>query len=55
MSTRPNEAPSQPARRIEEELLDKTGRAHGDPDKPAQEKFDELGEREAVKRPSRRP
>lgn len=50
MTTRPEEASSDQARRIEEELLDKTGKAHGNPDKPAQEKFDEMGEREEIKR-----
>lgn len=54
MTRRPNEAPSGAARRIEDELLDKTGKAHGNPDASAQEKFDDLGEREEVKRPARR-
>ncbi|HYH39149.1 MAG TPA: hypothetical protein VD860_13065 [Azospirillum sp.] len=48
--TRKDDAPSPAAQRIEDELVDKTGRAAGDTDKPVQEKFDELGERDEVKR-----
>lgn len=48
--TRKDDAPSPAAQRIEDELVDKTGRAAGDTGKPVQEKFDELGERESVKR-----
>lgn len=47
---RKDDAPSRAAQRIEDELVDKTGRAAGDTGKSAQEKFDELGERESVKR-----
>ncbi|WP_199229427.1 hypothetical protein [Azospirillum sp. TSO22-1] len=47
---RKDDAPSRTAQRIEDELVDKTGRAAGDADKPVQEKFDDLGERDAVKR-----
>ncbi|WP_431854815.1 hypothetical protein [Azospirillum sp.] len=47
---RKDDAPSRTAQRIEDELVDKTGQAAGDTDKPVQEKFDELGEREEVKR-----
>lgn len=47
---RNSDAPSQTAQRIEDELIDKTGKAAGDTDKPVQEKFDELGERKEVKR-----
>ncbi len=44
------DAPSETAQRIEDELVDKTGKAAGDTEKPVQEKFDELGERPEVKR-----
>ena len=47
---RDKDAPSESAQRIEDELVDKTGKAAGDTDKPVQEKFDELGERPEVKR-----
>ncbi|HYG90008.1 MAG TPA: hypothetical protein VD978_27565 [Azospirillum sp.] len=47
---RNKDAPSETAQRIEEELVDKTGKAAGDTDKPVQKKFDELGERPDVKR-----
>ena len=45
-----SDAPSKAAQRIEDELIDKTGKAAGDPEKPVQEKFDDLGERREVKR-----
>ena len=47
---RNSDAPSKTAQRIEDELIDKTGKAAGDTEKPVQEKFDELGERQEVKR-----
>ena len=47
---RETDAPSPSAQRIEDELIDKTGKAAGDTDKPVQEKFDDLGERPDVKR-----
>jgi len=49
-SNRDKDAPSKTAQRIEDELVDKTGRASGDTDKPVQKKFDELGERDEVKK-----
>lgn len=51
---RKDDAPSESAQRIEDKLVKETGRASGDPDKPVQEKFDELGEKPDIKRKSRR-
>ncbi len=51
---RPDDAPSEAARQIEEKLVEETGKASGDPDKPVQEKFDELGEKPDIKRRSLR-
>lgn len=51
MSTgRKDDAPSESAQRIEDKLVEETGKASGNPDKPVQEKFDELGEKEEVKK-----
>lgn len=47
---RDKDAPSKTARRIGDELIDKTGKAAGDTEKPVQKTFDELGERLEVKR-----
>ena len=51
---REKDAPSESAQRIEDKLVEETGKASGNPDKPVQEKFDELGEKPDVKRPSGR-
>lgn len=47
---RKDDAPSDAAQRIEDKLVEETGRASGDPDKPVQEKFDELGEKPDIKK-----
>ncbi|MDQ2101269.1 hypothetical protein [Azospirillum isscasi] len=51
---RKDDAPSDAAQRIEDKLVEETGRASGDPDKPVQEKFDELGEKPDIKKKSLR-
>lgn len=51
---RKDDAPSDAAQRIEDKLVEETGKASGDPDKPVQEKFDELGEKPDIKRKSLR-
>ena len=51
---RKDDAPSDAAQRIEDKLVEETGRASGDPDKPVQEKFDELGEKPEIKKKSMR-
>lgn len=51
---RKEDAPSAAAQRIEDKLVEETGRAAGDPDKPVQEKWDEMGEKDAIKRKSGR-
>ncbi|WP_168220269.1 hypothetical protein [Azospirillum thermophilum] len=51
---RKDDAPSDAAQRIEEELIEDTGKASGNPDKPVQEKWDEMGERPEIKRESGR-
>lgn len=43
-----SDAPSDAAQRIEDKLVDKTGKASGDPDKPVQQKWEEMGEREEI-------
>ncbi|WP_042442680.1 hypothetical protein [Azospirillum sp. B510] len=43
-----SDAPSDAAQRIEDKLVEETGRASGDPDKPVQKKWDEMGEKESV-------
>ncbi|MBP2303144.1 hypothetical protein [Azospirillum picis] len=43
-----SDAPSDAAQRIEDKLVDETGRASGDPDKPVQKKWEEMGERENI-------
>lgn len=43
-----SDAPSDAAQRIEDKLVDKTGKASGDPDKPVQEKWQEMGEHEDI-------
>ncbi len=43
-----SDAPSNAAQRIEDKLVDKTGKASGDPDKPVQQKWEEMGEREEI-------
>jgi hypothetical protein len=53
-SPREKDAPSESAQRIEDKLVEKTDKASGNPDKPVQEKFDELGEKPNVKHPSGR-
>jgi dihydrodipicolinate reductase len=50
MADRKHDAPSGAAQRIEDKLVKETGKAAGDTDKPVDEKFDEMGEQEAVKR-----
>lgn len=47
---RKDDAPSESAQRIEDKLVEETGKASGDPDKPVQEKFDELGEKDEIKK-----
>ena len=47
---RKDDAPSESAQRIEDKLVQETGKASGDPDKPVQEKFDELGEKDEIKK-----
>jgi len=54
MSSHGKGAPSDMAQRIEDKLVEETGKASGDPDKPVQEKFNELGEKPEVKHPSGR-
>ena len=51
---RKDDAPSESAQRIEDKLVKETGDASGNPDKPVQEKFDELGEKPVIKRKSGR-
>lgn len=51
---RKDDAPSAAAQRIEDKLVEETGRASGDPDKPVQEKWDEMGEKDEIKRESGR-
>ncbi len=51
---RKDDAPSESAQRIEDKLVEETGRASGNPDKPVQEKFDELGEKPEIKKKSLR-
>lgn len=43
-----SDAPSEAAQRIEDKLVDETGKASGDPDKPVQKKWEEMGERENI-------
>ncbi|PWC85899.1 hypothetical protein TSH100_14800 [Azospirillum sp. TSH100] len=45
---RTSDAPSDAAQRIEDKLVDRTGKASGDPDKPVQKKWEEMGEREEI-------
>ncbi len=47
---RKDDAPSDAAKRIEDKLIEETGQASGDPDKPVQEKFDELGEKPDIRK-----
>lgn len=49
-----SDAPSDAAQRIEDKLVEETGKASGDPDKPVQKKWDEMGEREEIVERSRR-
>mgnify|MGYP001294644727 FL=1 len=51
---RKDDAPSESAQRIEDKLVEETGKAVGNPDKPVQEKFDELGEKDEIKKKSLR-
>lgn len=51
MSTgRRDDAPSGSAQRIEDKLVEETGKSAGNPDKPVRKKFDEMGEKDAIKR-----
>ncbi|PWC52036.1 hypothetical protein [Azospirillum sp. TSA6c] len=49
-----SDAPSEAAQRIEDKLVDRTGKAAGDPDKPVQKKWEEMGEREEIAEQSQR-
>ena len=49
-----SDAPSEAAQRIEDKLVDETGKASGDPDKPVQKKWEEMGEREEIVERSQR-
>ncbi|AWJ89679.1 hypothetical protein Sp245p_07710 [Azospirillum baldaniorum] len=51
---RKDDAPSDAAQRIEDKLIEETGQASGNPDKPVQDKFDELGEKPDIKKKSLR-
>ncbi|PWC37611.1 hypothetical protein [Azospirillum sp. TSO35-2] len=45
---RKSDAPSDAAQRIEDKLVEETGQASGDPDKPVQKKWDEMGEKQGI-------
>lgn len=49
MADRKHDAPSDAAQRIEDKLVKETGNAAGDTDKPVNDKFDEMGEREEIR------
>jgi len=49
-----SDAPSDAAQRIEDKLVDETGKASGDPDKPVQKKWEEMGERKEIAEQSQR-
>ncbi|CAO3421970.1 hypothetical protein [Azospirillum doebereinerae] len=49
MADRNPDAPSDAAQRIEDKLVEETGKASGDPDKPVQRKWDEMGEKPEIK------
>ncbi|MBY6261606.1 hypothetical protein EI613_06630 [Azospirillum sp. 412522] len=49
-----SDAPSDAAQRIEDKLVEETGKASGDPDKPVQKKWEEMGEREEIVERSQR-
>lgn len=49
-----SDAPSDAAQQIEDKLVEETGKASGDPDKPVQKKWDEMGEREEIVEQSQR-
>lgn len=53
-ASRTSDAPSEAAQRIEDKLVDETGKAAGDPDKPVQKKWEEMGEREEIAERSQR-
>lgn len=48
MTDRKQDAPSDAAQRIEDKLVEETGKASGDPDKPVNKKWDEMGEKPEV-------
>lgn len=50
MADRKHDAPSGAAQNIEDKLVKETGKASGDPDKPVNDKFDEMGEREEIRK-----
>ncbi|MBP2226967.1 hypothetical protein J2847_000234 [Azospirillum agricola] len=54
MADRKQDAPSDAAQRIEDKLVEETGKASGDPDKPVERKWDEMGEKPEIKRESGR-
>ncbi len=49
MATRKEDAPSAAAQRIEDKLVEETGKAAGNPDKPVNRKWDEMGEKPEIK------
>jgi len=49
MADRKQDAPSDAAQRIEDKLVEETGKASGDPDKPVEKKWDEMGEKPEIK------
>lgn len=54
MADRKQDAPSTAAQDIEEELIEETGKAAGNPDKPVERKWDEMGEKPEIKEKSGR-
>jgi len=50
MADRKQDAPSDAAQRIEDKLVEETGKASGDPDKPVERKWDEMGEKPEIER-----
>ena len=48
MTDRKQDAPSAAAQRIEDKLVDETGKASGNPDKPVDKKWDEMGEKPEI-------
>lgn len=49
MADRKPDAPSDAAQRIEDKLIEETGKASGNPDKPVERKWDEMGEKPEIR------